>query len=68
MMKIIVFIAHFEADGKHFLCIIIVIGIFTTALSGRCSNSSHFTHENIEAKGVKDLPQLLNGRAWSLTD
>ena len=56
MMYIIVFIEHFEADVKH----ILIINIFTTALSDRCSNSPHFTNKNIEAKRVKNLPELLN--------
>lgn len=56
MMYIIVFIEHFEADGKH----ILIINIFTTALSDRCSNSLHFTNKNMEAKRVKYLPDLLN--------
>ena len=56
MMNIIVFIEHFQADGKHFLCIIfiiIIIYICTTTLLERCSYYPYFTDKNSEAKRIK---------------
>lgn len=66
MMKIIVFIEHFQADSKKFVYIIIIIYIFATALFSRCSYDSHFTDKNIEIKRVEYLPQLLDGWVWDL--
>lgn len=66
MMYIIAFIEHFEADDKHVVVIIIII-MFTVALSDRCSDSPHFTNKNIETKRVKYLPEPLNAgpQVWS---